>query len=110
MTPLDQAKVEKIIEEFETEARTRKLRGPARVVVGVAAAGLSLYALYAATQTIPAHVYRALFLAAALGLTFLYYPPARRWREAVTPLDWALAALAAAALGYQLVDFEELIY
>jgi TRAP transporter 4TM/12TM fusion protein len=109
-TALDQASVEKIIEDFETEARTRKLRGSARVVVGVAAAGLSLYALYAATQTIPAHVYRALFLAAALGLTFLYYPPARRWRGHIIPLDWALAALAAAALGYQLVDFEELIY
>ncbi len=109
-TTVDQAKVEEIIEEFETEARTRKLSGVSRLLVGVAASALSLYALYAATQTIPAHVYRVVFLAAALGLTFLYYPPARRWRTRATPLDWILVLLGVVALGYQLVDFEALIY
>ncbi|MDQ3810342.1 MAG: TRAP transporter large permease subunit, partial [Chloroflexota bacterium] len=110
VAPLDQARVETIIEEFETEARTRKLAGPTRAIVATVAAGLSLYALYAATQTLPAHVYRVVFLGTVLGLTFLYYPPARRWRARATSLDWLLVMLACVALGYQLVDFEELIY
>jgi TRAP transporter 4TM/12TM fusion protein len=81
-----------------------------RALVGAVAAGLSLYALYAATQTIPAHVYRTIFLGASLALTFLTYPAARRWRLRATPLDWLLVALGAIALGYQLWDFEQLIY
>ena len=82
--------LEDIIEEFESEARTRKPLGLTRVVVGLLASGLALYALYAATQTIPAHYYRVVFLGAALALhrdffDYVAQKATRRWNPVEVP-------------------------
>ena len=108
--PLDQNKVEAIIEEYETEARTRRLSGPSRAVIMAIALGMAIYALYYATATIQAQFYRPVFLLLALVLTFLYYPPAARWRARLHPLDILLIVLACFAIGYVLWDYEEFIF
>ena len=43
---ISQEKVEQLLEEFESESPTRKFSGIWRVITGVLAASLSIYALY----------------------------------------------------------------
>ena len=55
-------------------------------------------------------IYRVSFLLVALVLTFLVFPAHARWRARVTWLDWTLAAAAAAALAWPVVDFDRFVY
>jgi TRAP-type uncharacterized transport system fused permease subunit len=64
----------RIIEEFESESPTRHLVGGLRIVIGVLAAALAIYALYWTQFSIVTQVYRATFLLLILVLTFLLYP------------------------------------
>jgi TRAP transporter 4TM/12TM fusion protein len=107
---VDQAVVEEIIEEFETEARTRKLAGRVRLLVGGLAAALSVYALYYAAATVEAQIYRPTFLAASLVLIFLYYPGAASWRRKIHPVDLLLCVATIGTIGYFISEYEELIY
>ena len=96
LEPISDAKVSQIIEEFESESQTRRLGGVWRLLAGLIAAALSLYALYwTQFNTVP-QVYRASFLMLVLTLTFLFYPMSRRDRKRVTILDVALSLLARA--------------
>src|SRR5215218_5645960 len=52
----------RIIDEFESESPTRHLGGGLRIVIGVLAAGLAIYALYWTQFSIVTQVYRASFL------------------------------------------------
>jgi TRAP transporter 4TM/12TM fusion protein len=120
-----------IIEEFESESKTRKLTGWwDRFVTGLALA-TTLFALYYASAgaTIPftdfvlvptfyvlgqtittKQIYEMLFLAAVLVLTFVLYPAHPRWLKRVTIPDIALALGSVAISGYVLLNFEEVIY
>ena len=52
-----------------------------------------------------AHLYRTSFLLMALAATFLLYPARRTARgDRPSPLDWALVALSALALGWPIFD------
>jgi len=108
--PVATARVEEIIEEYETEARTRKLSGRARTAIMAIAIGMSLYALYYATATIQAQFYRPIFLVLCLILTFLHYPPSPAWRTRLAPIDIVLSLLSIVAVGYLLWDYEEFIF
>ncbi|MGH2499847.1 MAG: TRAP transporter permease, partial [Candidatus Limnocylindria bacterium] len=120
-----------IIEEFESEARTRTLGGPWGRVATVGAVTVALFALYYAVagapipftgiqilpnvivygQTITTpQIYNLIFLGAALILTYLYYPAIRRWRRSVHATDLVLMLAAVAVVLYVLVDFEHAIY
>ena len=55
-------------------------------------------------------IYRVSFLLVALVLTFLVFPAHARRRARVTWLDWTLAAAAAAALAWPVVDFDRFVY
>ncbi len=104
--PISQAVVEQIIEEFEGESPTRKLEGAWRLITGVLAAALSLYALYWTQYSITTHVYRASFLLVVLVLTFVLYPGSRRARQRVPLYDILLALAAAGTLFYLLLIYE----
>jgi len=104
--PISQAVVEQIIEEFEGESPIRKLVGGWRLVAGVLAASLSIYALYWTQYSITTQVYRASFLMIVLTLTFLYYPALRRHRSRVPLYDIVLALAAIASLVYLLMIYE----
>jgi TRAP-type uncharacterized transport system fused permease subunit len=121
-----------IIEEFESEAKTRTLTGWwARVVTALSVA-TSLFALYYAAvgATIPGttillvptitilgetittkQIYEMLFLAAVLTLTFLLYPAHRRFLPRIHPILDLLPVAASVAMAlYVLANFEQVIY
>ena len=110
--PID---VDKLAEDYEAEKPGRRLGPIHDMIVQVACAGLSLYAIYWVLNPVPAQRYRTSFLAVALALTFLVY---RGWgkrkedadgteRPGVT--DWLLAIGSIVALGYTLVTFDEFV-
>ncbi len=114
ITPADP---EALIAELESEKPQRKLSGLPEKLVMVAAAALSLYALYWVLNPVPAQIYRMSFLAVALALTFLVY---RGWSSSRVGgtrtisdnpgiTDWVLAALSVAALAYPLLTFNEFV-
>ena len=94
----------------EADVPTRRLRGRTAVLAAALAAGLSLYALYWVVGIVQPQIYRVSFLLVALVLTFLVFPAGPRWRERVTGLDWTLAAAAAAALAWPIIDFDRFVY
>ena len=124
-------KTKELIEEYEQEARTRTLTGPAGRAVTVIAVATTLFALYYSiagaqipftsfvpipsfrifgqTITTP-QIYTMIFLTAVLILTFLLYPPLARFRARVTPLDIALCAAAVAITAYIFWNFDQVIY
>src|SRR5919204_6228531 len=108
-------KTQELIEEFETESRTRSLRGAWAAFVTVLCVGMTLLALYyaAAGAEIPftsivfvpnlplfghniteVQIYGFVFLGVVLTLSFILYPARKAWRAAVHPLDIVLAILA----------------
>jgi TRAP transporter 4TM/12TM fusion protein len=103
---LNEEQVNQILEEYESEAATRKLGGVWGWVATLLASGLSVYVLYWTQFTIATHVYRATFLLVVLVLTFLYYPMLRRDRQRVRIYDIALALAAIASLTFLVFDYE----
>ena len=105
LEPISDEKVNQIIEEFESEAATRRLGGFWRIFVGILAAALSVYALYWTQFNITTQVYRASFLLVALVLTFVLYPMAKRDRKQVTLIDVGLAVLAVVSLVFLILNY-----
>ena len=99
-----------LIEEFESEAATRAPGGWTGRLVAALAAALALYALYWVVAVVEAQLYRTSFLLLALVLTFLLYPARRASRGRVTAVDWALVALAVAALAWPIADLAAFPY
>lgn len=120
-----------IIDEYESEAKTRALAGPWGRLITVLSVATTLFALYYAAagaeipgttfvlvpnlrfggQTITTpQIYVMLFLSAILVLTFLLYPATVRSIRRVTPIDLSLATASVAITAYVLVNFEEVIY
>jgi TRAP transporter 4TM/12TM fusion protein len=120
-----------LIEEFESEAKTRSLGGWWGRFVTILSVATTLFALYyaAAGATLPftdivfmpnvriggqtvttPQIYVMLFLSAILVLTFLVYPAHRRYLKRVTVPDVALALASIAITAYVLRDFDQIIY
>ena len=104
MTPPDPLAAQ-VLDDFEPEAATRVLRGPARWLAAALSIGLAVYGLVWVVAILDAHLYRTSFLLVALAATFLLYParPKRRG-DRPSPLDWVLVALAVVALGWPILD------
>ena len=107
---LDEEKAQALIDEYESEGRAERLRGPWRYVVGALAVGLSLYCLYAVRATIPAQIYRTSFLGAALVLTFLLYPLRRGGPAWLRIPDLLLALTSVLVTAYPILDYQEFVY
>lgn len=101
-----------ILAEYESEKPARSLSGWPLHAVRVAAAALTLLALYRVFDPIQRQIYLALFLGGVLALVFLAYrgrgrsPRSREQGQADNPgpLDYALAAAAVLAAGYVFLD------
>ena len=128
---LSDEKNRELIEEYESEAKTRTLSGAWGRAVAILAVATTLFALYFAaagaeipgttfvlvpsvrvlgqTLTTP-QIYVMLFLSATLALTFLVYPAHPRWAKRVHPLDLVLVAGAVAITVYVFADFDQVIY
>ncbi len=121
-----------IIEEFESEAKTRTLTGWWSRFATSLSVATTLFALYyaAAGAEIPftsivlvptlsvfgetittKQIYEMLFLAAVLTLTFILYPAHRRFLKTVSPILDLIPAIASVAIAlYVLLNFEQVIY
>jgi TRAP transporter 4TM/12TM fusion protein len=95
---LSQEEVANLVEQFETS--TRRLKGRVNQGATLVAVVMSLFALYAAVETISALSVRSLHLLFALVLTFVLYPAGRRFKGKVNGWDWMLAAAAIVSVGY----------
>jgi TRAP transporter 4TM/12TM fusion protein len=93
----------------EEEGATRKLGGTAGLLVTAAAVAMTLFHLYAAYSVVPAQILRAVHVGFVLGLGFLLFPAAKRFRDRIRWFDAALSLLALAAIAWLLVDFDEFI-
>jgi TRAP transporter 4TM/12TM fusion protein len=103
---LSEERVNQILEEYESEATTRKLSGLWGWVAAILAGGLAVYVLYWTQYTIATQVYRASFLMVVLVLTFLYYPMLRRDRARVRFYDLLLAGAAVVSLTFLIFNYE----
>jgi TRAP transporter 4TM/12TM fusion protein len=92
------------------EAPTRQLGGVAGTLSAALSAGLSIYALYWVLFIVQPQIYRVSFLLIALVLTFLLFPSRRGDLRGVSVFDWLLAAAAASALAWPIVDFGAFVY
>ena len=124
-------KTKALIEEYESEAKTRTFSGWWDRLVTILSVATTLFALYYAAagaeiplttivlvpsirilgQTITTpQIYVMLFLTAILVLTFLLYPMNRRSLKHVTVVDLALIVASIAITAYVFIDFDEVIY
>jgi TRAP transporter 4TM/12TM fusion protein len=96
----------------ESESPVRDLTGWPSGLARVLAIALACYSLYWVVGIVQPLVYRVSFLLGVLVLTFLLYPAtdSARDRARVSWADWILAGLAAAALLWPLVTFDDFIY
>jgi TRAP transporter 4TM/12TM fusion protein len=104
---------EALIAEYEAEKPARTLSGRPLLLVQAIGVGLALMALWVVFQPISAQLYRPLFLAPALAMTFLLY---RGWgrrkggaedgRDNPGLVDWALAALTVVPIAYIALDWQ----
>src|SRR4030067_249630 len=101
-------KVEEVIEKEEGVTRKPSLFW--NTVITVLAVTTSLFAIYCVIGTITTQVLRGVHVGLILVLIFLHYPAAKRFRNRINVIDIVLALLAAACIGYMLIDFEDFIY
>jgi TRAP transporter 4TM/12TM fusion protein len=100
------------IAALENESPVRDLTGWPSGLARVLAIALAFYSLYWVVGIVQPLVYRVSFLLGVLVLTFLVYPATggARDRARVSWADWILAGLAAAALLWPLLTFDDFIY
>ena len=104
--------IDQIVEQYDSEARFRKLTGFPGAVLAAIAFGLSLFHLYTAgAGPLEALRQRSLHLTLIMIMAFLLYPATRRSnRQAPTLLDWLLAGASAVTVGYLFYNYEAFIY
>ncbi|MDP9372736.1 MAG: TRAP transporter fused permease subunit [Chloroflexota bacterium] len=103
---ISEEQASRILEEYESEGATRPVHGLWRIVAGVLAVGLAVYALYWTQYSVTTQIYRASFLMIVLVLTFLLYPLRRSDRGRVPLYDIGLAILAVVSLGYLMLNYQ----
>jgi TRAP transporter 4TM/12TM fusion protein len=84
------------------EGAFNRLSGPIGAAIAAFAVAVSLFHLYAAFEIVPAHVLRPAHVGMVLGLCFLLFPMARRFRDRIRWWDYLFAATAAGTMLYVL--------
>ncbi|MBO8141196.1 MAG: TRAP transporter fused permease subunit [Firmicutes bacterium] len=106
---LDERQVEELIEEYE--GATRRFQGALRWIVWSIAVLMAVFHLWAALAYIPAQQLRAVHLGLGLLLIFLLYPGTGRAKRTRLPVwDAVLAIASVVALGYMVLNFQEVAY
>ena len=100
----------KRLEEFieEEEGALNRYRGALAVIMTALAVVMSLFHLYSAAAIVPAYILRPVHVAFALGLVFLLFPVARRFRHRLMWWDVILACVSVAIIAYILYWGDEL--
>ena len=101
-------KAEEILEEFE--APTRKFSGAMWYITTGLAVFCSLFALYGAFGSLITQIGRFVHVMLILMLAFLFYPPARRFKNRSLAIDIILALLVFVVFAYPFLDLESFMY
>ncbi len=81
-TPLSQAEIDSLVEQYDPESNFRKLAGMTAILVTLISVSLSSWHVYTAGFGLANEIaHRAIHLTAVLGLVFLVFPRQRRMRE-----------------------------
>ena len=96
-------------EEFveQEEGASNRLRGWIGHGVAALAIGSTLFHLYAAYDIVPTQTLRPLHVGIVMGLIFLLFPVARRFRHSIRWWDLVAIAGVAFTIGYMLVGGED---
>lgn len=107
----DQIDLDELRRKFDTEANTRFLEGWQGKLVAILAIALSLFHLYTSGfGLLLAIKQRSVHLAMVLVLVYFLYPPKKKATSGGIPwYDFALAGLAAYAVLYHVIFFDDLI-
>jgi TRAP-type uncharacterized transport system fused permease subunit len=94
----------------EEEGPFRRLRGKKEILITVLAVAMSIIHLYASVGVIMTQFLRGIHVMFVLLLTFLVFPPSKRFKDRILWCDFVLAFLGVVAIAHMLIDFEEFIY
>jgi len=100
---LSAEKQQEILEKYDPESATRKLKGSMKVVVFIGLLAFSIFQLYASiSQTVPRQILLSIHLGFALSLIFILFPANRKTRkkDSVAWYDYILALLAVGVGAY----------
>ena len=87
----------------------REFTGKFSVFVGFLFSAFVGWSLYGAVFPVETHTFRMVHLGFILALGFLVYPLSKTASPWTTWLDWGLAVLGVACIGYALVDLDQFI-
>src|ERR1700755_183193 len=90
------------LQEFieEEEGAVNRYKGWLAVALTLLAVLMSIFHLYAAVRIVPAYILRPVHVAFALGLVFLLFPMAKRFRHRLMWWDVILALISVGIIGY----------
>ena len=108
----EQARAQALVEEKDSESRTRQFRGPFALAVSVICVVFSLFQLYASVfATMDAMKLRSFHIIFLLVLASVMYPALRREKRTRTlPTLWDCVCVAASlyAFGYLILHYDEI--
>lgn len=108
---LSQKEQEELMQKYDAESRTRKLKGVSAAIVFIGLLSFSLFHLYTgAFGQFNAYIQRTIHLGFALSLIFLLFPAKRKTARSDIPwYDYLLAISAIVVCGYWPFFYESLV-
>jgi TRAP transporter 4TM/12TM fusion protein len=113
-TTIDQARAAELERKYDSELNFRDLDSPVRQIASVILVALSVYQYYTAGFGLPPeHWHNAIYIAAVLGLVFLYFGagvPLGPRLGGVPVIDWLFVGAALVSVMYLPINFEQLTF
>ncbi|MBW8350445.1 TRAP transporter permease [Bacillus sp. IITD106] len=105
-------KQQEILEKYDPESATRRLKGSIGIIVFVGLLAFSIFQLYASiTGTVPRQILLSIHLGFALSLIFILFPASRKTRkkDSVAWYDYILSLLAIGVGAYWPLMLETIV-
>lgn len=106
----EQELAKEVMEKLDKESNSSEHTGLIGKFVSALAIAFSVFQLYTAIfGVLDAQLQRAVHLGFGLALIYLLYPTRQSWKNKLHPVDFILAILGAAAPGYIVYAYNELV-
>ena len=106
----EQELAKEVMEKLDKESNSSEHKGLVGKFVSALAIAFSVFQLYTAIfGVLDAQLQRAVHLGFGLALIYLLYPTRQSWKNKLHPVDFILAILGAAAPGYIVYAYNELV-
>ena len=106
----EQELAKEVMEKLDKESNSSEHKGLVGKFVSALAIAFSVFQLYTAIfGVLDAQLQRAVHLGFGLALIYLLYPTRQSWKNKLHPVDFVLAVLGAAAPGYIVYAYNELV-